>query len=155
MARQSKSAREAAEEKYVLYARAFILCRHEKTAALGVGIPPENVDEFLEQVKYSDAAMKIIIGDAVDIPDFKNPDAVREAVLKQLWREAKTSGASAGASRVSALKAIAEIAALSDPEDAKSIANKGGMLFVPVMSMDDWEKKCIKAQQTLRAGARD
>lgn len=155
MARQSKSARAEAEEKYILYARAFILCRHDKTAALGVGIPPENVDEFLEQVKYSESAQKIIIGDAVDVPDFKNPDSVREAVLTQLWREAKSASASAAPARVSALKAIAEIAAISNPEEGKSIANKGGMVFVPVMTMDDWEKKCVKAQQALKAGARD
>lgn len=152
MARQSKTAREEAEAIYIKYAEAFLLCRHDKTAALGIGIAPEQVDEFLEAVKYSPAAVKILTEDATFIPDFKSPDKVKEAILQQLWREARSNSSSTGAAaRVSALKAIGEISGLSDSGDNGKTVINGGLLMVPVMKLEDWEKQCAKAQRALRA----
>lgn len=156
MARQSKTAREQAEEIFIKYAHAYLLVRDHRAAAIGVGVDPARVEEFLDTAKSCVTAQKIILEDATFIPDFKQPDKVREAILQQLWREARSNHSATGAgARVSALKAIGEISGLVDPEGASKANTAGGMLMVPVMSMEQWEKACVKAQQTLRAANHD
>lgn len=156
MAKQNKTARQHAEEIYVKYARAYLLCRDKRVAAIGIGVDPLQVDSFIEQAEYCAEAVKIITEDATFIPDFSSPDAVREAILQQLWREARSNQIATGAgARVSALKAIGEISGLADPDGAGKVLATGGLLMVPVTKMEDWEKQCTKAQQALRAAAHE
>lgn len=144
------------QELYIRWAHAWIICRDGLAAARAIGIPETQVSDFLKMAEYSAEAQRIISEDIVYTPDFKSPDALRDAVMKQLWREARNSTAVSGASaRVAALRAIADIGGIENPEEGKALANSGGMLFVPVMKMDQWEKACEKHQAALKAEVHD
>lgn len=140
------------QELYIKYAHAFIICRDEVMAARAIGVPEKDVNGFLQMVALHAEAQRIISEEIIFTPDFKSPEKLTDAVLRQLWREARGSATATGAAaRVAALRAIADIGGITNPDEGKATANTGGMLFVPVMKMEAWEKQCEKAQAALRA----
>ena len=145
-----------AEEIYIRWAKCYTICGDEIKAARAINIDESAIEGFLAMARFSVAAQRIIAEDAASVPDFNKPESLREAVLTQLWKEAKAPATATGASaRVSALKAISDIAGITNPEEATKGTVHGGLLMVPVMKMDAWEKQCEKAQAALRSQVHD
>lgn len=144
------------DDLYVRWAKLLAVCEDETAAAIAVGIHELNVPEFLRQAAIHPEAQRIRAETLAFIPDFNDAKSVRDAVLNQLWREAKSgNAATSAAARVSALRAISDITGISNPEDSPKGSQQGGMLFIPVMKMEQWEKACEKAQAALRAKAHE
>ena len=142
---------------YLKYAERYILIGNPKQAALDVGVPPDSVNEFLQNTKSHPEVLMLIAQAETEMPDFEDANSVKKWILKALMKEANFRGLGAQQSaRITALKAIAELTGI---EPAKKIdvnaGIPGGMLLLPVMDAAAWETSAATMQEDLKKRARE
>lgn len=143
------------QEVYTRYAQAFIRTGNAKLAARVAGVDPELIDEFVEKAEKNLDVQQMISDDATSVPDFDDVEETKKWVLERLAREASYKGP--GSNQNARITALDKIAGLTNIQPAKKVdinSGKGGLLLVPVTSVEDWEKEAKDSQEKLLATAR-
>lgn len=144
------------EKKYIDYANRLVLCGNEEGAAAFVGIAPINIQTFIMSARVNRDVLQIIAEDETSVPDFTNKEDVKRHVLSSLWKESKKVGAGTQqAARIAALRAIGDLTGIEPPKQVSVDHTNGGVLAVPCMDINDWEKQSENTQKLLKETVRD
>lgn len=140
------------EHVYVTYAQTLLHTGNEQYAALAAGVDTEQVDEFISAAKRHPVVLETLATDASAIPDFEDQQDIKKFVLARLWRESNYKGKGCShTGRIAALCKLADLTGIVPPKSGGSgdLGTEGGLLLVPVIDPNDWEKQAMESQRKL------